>query len=58
MNNATDMTQKQLRERRRIIVHQLCEMSRDGWRNAKMSDYQPLEAELRKIEPQIKRKQS
>ena len=49
------MTRKQMQKRRSIIVHQLCEMSREGWKNAKMSDYQPLEAELRTLEPALRR---
>lgn len=47
------MTRKRLRERRSIIVRQLCDLSRDGWRHAKPCDYQPLERELRRIEAQL-----
>jgi hypothetical protein len=36
-------------ERRRKIIAQLCELSCNGWRNAKPCDYQPLEAELRRL---------
>ncbi len=50
------MTLSQMRKRRSIIVRQLCEMSRNGWKDAKPCDYLPLEAELRTIEPLLKRK--
>lgn len=38
------------RKRRIEIIRQLCELSRDGWRNARYEDYAPLEAELRQID--------
>ncbi|MBR0693640.1 hypothetical protein [Bradyrhizobium lablabi] len=41
---------KRDRKRRLEIIRQLCELSRDGWRNARFDDYAPLEAELRKLE--------
>lgn len=45
------MTKKQ-RARRTAIIKQLSELSRDGWKNTKPCDYQPLEAELRQLEDQ------
>jgi len=49
-------TQTQLTNRRRVIVNILSDLSRDGWRHAKPSDYEPLERELREIEAQLKRR--
>jgi replication fork clamp-binding protein CrfC len=49
-------TQKQLRTRRSVIVAELTRMSYQGWHKFKASDYQPLEAELREIEPKLKRR--
>ena len=49
-------TQKHLRERRSAIVKELSRMSRNSWRDARSSDYWPLEAELRRIEPLIERR--
>lgn len=40
------VTKKQLQDRINEIIKQLSEMSRDGWKNAKPYDYQPLEEEL------------
>lgn len=37
-------------KRRAEIIRQLCELSRNGWRDAKPSDYEPLERELREID--------
>jgi len=50
------MTTKKLRARRSRIIHQLCALSRDGWRNAKTADYWPLEAELRDIAAELHRR--
>jgi len=36
------------RKRRSIIIGQLCELSRNGWENAKPYDYEPLEQELKR----------
>lgn len=41
---------KAQRERRRAIIAQLVELSRKGWANARPTDYEPLERELREIE--------
>jgi hypothetical protein len=38
------------RSRRSEIIRQLCELSRNGWANARPCDYEPLERELREIE--------
>jgi hypothetical protein len=38
------------KKRRDEILSQLVELSRNGWRNARPSDYEPLERELREIE--------
>ena len=35
------------RKRRSIIIGQLCDLSKNGWANAKPCDYEPLERELR-----------
>jgi hypothetical protein len=43
------MTKKQ-QARRREIVAQLAELSRNGWASAQPYDYQALERELRQIE--------
>lgn len=34
-------------KRRLQIIRMLCDLSRNGWVNAKPEDYEPLEAELR-----------
>jgi hypothetical protein len=39
------------RKRKSEIVRWLSEMSRNGWANARIEDYQPLERELRGWEP-------
>lgn len=44
------MTRVQRRKRRSALIKVLCELSRDGWRNAIPADYLPLEAELRLLE--------
>jgi len=49
------MTRKQMQKRRAAIVTELCKLSRNGWRDAKPCDYQPLEAELRTLEPKLRR---
>jgi len=50
------MTMAQLRARRSVLVNELSRLSKNGWRDAKPCDYVPLEAELRQIEPLIKRR--
>lgn len=40
-----------------IIRSELVRMSRDGWKNAKPEDYQPLERELREIEAEQTRRE-
>jgi transcription elongation GreA/GreB family factor len=37
-------------KRRRLIIRQLCELSRNGWQHAHSYDYEPLERELREID--------
>jgi hypothetical protein len=37
-------------KRRSEIIRELCNLSRDGWANAKPCDYEPLERELRELE--------
>lgn len=37
-------------KRRSEIIRQLSELSRNGWENARPSDYQPLERELSEID--------
>ena len=44
-----------------VIIRKLTKMSRNGWRDARPSDYRPLEIELRKLtvkEAKRKRKES
>jgi len=48
------MTKSALIKRRTAITRRLSELSLDGWRLAVPGDYQPLEAELRKIELALK----
>jgi len=43
------MTKRQ-KERRSEIIRALSELSRKGWRDARLCDYEPLERELREIE--------
>jgi hypothetical protein len=43
------MNTKKQRQRRRQIVRELSQLSRDGWRDAKPCDYEPLERELRML---------
>jgi hypothetical protein len=43
------MTTKEQNRRRRTLIRELCELSRDGWQNAKPYDYLPLERELKSI---------
>jgi len=40
------MTVSRDNKRIAVLIHQLTELSKDGWRNAKPSDYLPIEAEL------------
>jgi hypothetical protein len=35
--------------RMRLLINELCGMSRNGWANARPEDYLPLEAELRQL---------
>ena len=42
------MTKNQ--KRRSEIIRELCKLSQNGWQNAKPCDYEPLEAELKKLE--------
>jgi hypothetical protein len=42
------MTKNQ--KRRSEIIRELCKLSQGGWQNAKPCDYEPLEAELKKLE--------
>lgn len=45
------MTQTQKARRRRLaLIHILCDLSREGWKNARYDDYAPLEKELRELE--------
>ena len=37
-------------KRRSEIIRELCRLSRNGWRDAKPCDYEPLERELRELE--------
>ena len=37
-------------KRKLEIIQQLADMSKDGWKNARPCDYEPLEQELREIE--------
>jgi hypothetical protein len=52
------MRKVKLINRKRELIRQLSDLSRNGWRLAKPYDYLPLEAELREINkrlyPQIK----
>ena len=41
---------KKEQARKLAIINQLSELSRNGWKNAKWYDYQPLERELRALE--------
>jgi len=52
------MNIKELKKRRSGIISQLCKMSRNGWRDSKMSDYQPLEAELKQIDQTLKSREN
>ncbi len=45
---------RKLQQRRAVIIQELSHMSRNGWRDAKPCDYQPLEQELRDIERKAK----
>jgi hypothetical protein len=40
---------KKAEKRRREIIRTLCDLSREGWKNAKPYDYEPLERELREL---------
>lgn len=40
---------KKARKRAGEIIRELCRLSRDGWRHARLEDYQPLERELRAL---------
>jgi len=46
------MTSKQ-RKRRSQIITELSNLSRDGWKNARSCDYEPLEAELRVLNAKL-----
>lgn len=48
------MTVKQRRDRISQIIRMLAEMSRDSWRHARPSDYQPLESELRRLQDEAR----
>jgi hypothetical protein len=37
-------------KRRSVIIAQLVELSRNGWANARVSDWKPLEDELARID--------
>jgi hypothetical protein len=37
------------RKRKSDIIRALSDLSRNGWANARPEDYEPLEAELRKL---------
>jgi hypothetical protein len=39
------------KQRRTAIIKALSDLSRNGWANARPYDYEPLEAELRKLAP-------
>lgn len=43
------LTQKQ-RRRRSVLIHELSNLSRNGWAGARYEDYAPLEAELKELE--------
>jgi len=49
------VTAAQKRARAASIRSHLVQLSRNGWRDAKPSDYQPLEQELRDLTDSIKR---
>jgi len=51
---ARSLTTNRLRDRHRLIVSLLSDMSKDGWRHALPCDYEPLEKELREIEEKLK----
>lgn len=44
------MTHAQAAKRRSEIIRLLSELSRNGWRDARPCDYEPLERELRSLE--------
>jgi hypothetical protein len=46
---------RKLQKCRTEIIKQLCELSRNGWRNAHCGDWQPLEAELTLIESKLRK---
>ena len=46
-------TKAQKRKRISIITSELVRMSKDGWKNAKSYDYEPLEAELNKLRDEL-----
>ncbi len=37
---------KMTKQRRSLLIGELCRLSRNGWANARPEDYQPIEAEL------------
>lgn len=43
------MTTRQRQARISAIIHELCRLSRDGWRGARPIDYIPLERELKEL---------
>jgi hypothetical protein len=38
------------KKRRSEIIRELCKLSKNGWADARASDYEPLEKELRELE--------
>lgn len=44
------MSRAKVRARAAAIRSELVRLSRDGWRNAKPCDYEPLETELRTLD--------
>lgn len=47
------MTKRQMVKRRSDLIVELCKLSRNGWRDARPVDYQPLEAELNIINAKL-----
>ena len=43
------MLTKADRKRLSLIIAELCKLSRNGWRNARPVDYQPLEKEFHEL---------
>jgi hypothetical protein len=42
---------KKTQARRSFLIGELCKLSRNGWANAKPCDYEPLERELKQLNP-------